>query len=152
MLNPGSEEWLHLQRKTRDCAELMRTEFGLTEVQFKNALLLLGGMQIGCSAKRIARFTGLAEGFVRRRKQKLLDEGIWSDDGKTHCSWFEESGEIAFICDVLVLDGKLTRVQSKTRKHSKKPVSMETEPQNPEPEGSTESKTQIWGNGRVIVF
>lgn len=110
LLEPGSEEWEDRRAALFDCAKTMREYFGLTKVQNKNLLLLLGAVQVGHSPTAISRFTGLAIGFIRRRVKKLRSAGIWIDDGKTACQWFDESGEIALMCDLMVLDGKVKRV------------------------------------------
>ena len=116
-LEPGSEEWEDHRAVLFDCAKTIREDFGFTEVQYKNLLLLLGAVQVGHSPTAISRFTGLATGFIRRRKQKLLDAGIWMDDGNTtDCQWFKEHGEMALVLDVLVLEGRVERVPAEPGK------------------------------------
>ncbi len=115
-LEPGSKEWEDRREVLFDCAKTMREDFGFTEVQYKNLLLLLGAVQVGHSLTKISRFTGLSAGFIRRRKQKLRDAGIWTDDGITDCQWFKEHGEIALVLDVLVLEGMVKRVPAEPGK------------------------------------
>jgi len=132
-LKPDSEDWHGAMDEMFIYLEQLEKEFGFTERMRKNALVLLGSAYVGHSPTRLSQFTGVAAGFIRRRKQKLFDSGIWTADGKVACAWLDDYGEIALVCDVLVLEGKLEKVYPE-------------EPEEPE------EKPAAWGNGNVLLF
>ena len=105
-----TEKWEHDRKEMFSMAEECRKAMGLTEKQYKNSLVLLAGVYVGHSDTRIAKFAGLSRGFVIPRKKKLLKAGIWYGDNLTNAQWCEKDGDVAFLLDIMVLDGTVERV------------------------------------------
>ncbi len=124
-IEPCTDEWWAARKEMFEIADVLGEEFGFTERMRKNALILIGGTYVGHNPAKLSRFTGVTRYFICKRTEKLFEAGIWSKDGKTNCGWLGEHGGIAFMLDVLVLEGKARRVP-------------------PEPE--------LWGNGKVLLF
>lgn len=78
---------------------------------FRTALILVAGLQVGADDERIAAYTGLGVEEVTERGERLRANGIWRD-GITHCAWFDEEdgGLIPFWLDCLVADGEIVKV------------------------------------------
>jgi hypothetical protein len=104
-----TETWEKDREEMLEIAAVLRKELELTEKQYKHALILLAAVYVGHSDTRISRFTGLSRGFIIPRKKKLLKLGMWFGDGLTNAEWLGKNGGIAFLCDILVLDGRLTK-------------------------------------------
>lgn len=76
-----------------------------TDEAFKVATILLAGIQIGASIKKIANFLELPLEDIKKYDKNLRENGVWVKD-KTAMNWFDkESGSIAFWMDVSVAMG-----------------------------------------------
>lgn len=78
------------------------------EDSFRTAVLLLAALQETPNILKLTKFTGYPREFVRERVQRARKAKIFVG-AEVACEWFEENGGIAFWCDVLVVEGLLSR-------------------------------------------
>ena len=76
---------------------------------FDAGLILLASAQVGPNIKRVAKFTGYSRKVVAEIGRKARDNGIWRG-GKLDVEWCdEETGGVAFVCDVATVRGFMAR-------------------------------------------
>ena len=86
-----------------------------TDDTFATAVLLLSAISVGQNVSDLEAFTKLPATFIEPRAKNLLKAGIWKN-GKTHAGWMDdETGGIAFWCDVLVAEGMIQRAPSRRK-------------------------------------
>lgn len=77
--------------------------------QWDAGLILLTGLEVGPNADKVAAFTGIPRSKCREIGGRLRENGVWSGR-KIRAEWFdEETGGVAFLCDVNVALGMLKR-------------------------------------------
>jgi len=77
---------------------------------YLHALLLLSSLQVGTSIKKLAEFTHLDIGFVKKAVRLLRKSGVFVGRKISASEWFEEkTGGIAFWLDVGVAGGLIVR-------------------------------------------
>jgi hypothetical protein len=78
---------------------------------FEGALVLLAGLYLGSSKiMPLSRLTKVPQRVVAEYARNLRANGIWTPDGKTSTSWFDEGGgQLAFWMDVWVGQGLFVR-------------------------------------------
>jgi hypothetical protein len=82
-----------------------------TDEEFKVAMILLAGLNVGADRKAIAKFLKIKETVIVPYEKRLRESKVWVGE-RTHCEWFEKNGgSIAFWCDVLVAQGMIMRVR-----------------------------------------
>ncbi len=79
------------------------------------AALMLAALKHGCRQTReLARVTGVPLRDAFDIARRLRANRIWRSDGRTHADWAnEETGAIAFWCDVAVACGLMNRHRSR---------------------------------------
>lgn len=95
---------------------------GDNEEVYEIALVMMASMQVGCNSAKIKKFTGLRSDtcqLVCRKTRyhkiwvkgaKVLDGKLKPTDTLHHSGWDDpKTGGTAFICDVMVVQGMLTR-------------------------------------------
>lgn len=84
-----------------------------TDEAFRIAALLLSALQVGTDPLALAAYTGESVEWITQVAERLHTNGVWTDDGKTACDWFDtEHGGVAFWVDVRVGQGLLERSTS----------------------------------------
>ena len=74
------------------------------------ALVLLSAVEIGCDdLQKLAEFSGVDLETIKEFEPRLRKAGVWREDGKTACEWFEEGGALALILDSMVALGLMER-------------------------------------------
>lgn len=78
--------------------------------QMTAAVVLLAALEVGQDIDTLYRFLGynVPKSHIAWMKIHLEKNGVWKND-KTYCSWMEENGYLAFICDVMVACNVLQR-------------------------------------------
>lgn len=80
-----------------------------------HAVILMAALVVGANADTVAKATGLnRDKVVRPIAKRLRDNGVWRN-GVTYCQWLDgppEEGATAFLCDVLVAEGRVRRVST----------------------------------------
>lgn len=120
MGGPGSGRWpkvLHLIR------EFVRPLFSEDEARAA-AVFLLAVVHLGLDVddNRVAAWARLDVSDCVRWRATAYKQGIFRPDGKIHCEWLDERhGTIAFVLDVSVLLGQVTRVPIPKQKPILKP-------------------------------
>lgn len=80
-----------------------------TPEQWNAGLILLAGVEVGPNADKIAGFTGIPRSKCREIGARLRENGVWHGE-KIAVDWLdEETGGVAFLCDVNVALGILQR-------------------------------------------
>jgi hypothetical protein len=74
---------------------------------------MLAGFCIGDrDPDAVSRFTGVPVAVVKQIYGRLLENGVWSLDGRLNAEWTHpEHGKHEFQCDVFVATGKLRRAR-----------------------------------------
>lgn len=82
--------------------------------EFRAAVLLLAGVEVGHNVDRLARLTGYPPDFVARCARRLYDNGVWRG-GETCSPWHDQAGgDEAFWADVRVAVGQMCRRVTET--------------------------------------
>jgi hypothetical protein len=77
---------------------------------FNIMVMLLSAAIVGPDLKKLIEFTGLAAGDLAVYFQQAVEGGVFTDDGKIACNWFDpETGSTALMMDALVVQGLLKR-------------------------------------------
>jgi len=72
-------------------------------------VMLLAAATVGPDIEKILEFTGLPKGDLMIHFKDAVSVGIFTQDDKVSCNWFEGDGMTALLCDVLTVQGLLTR-------------------------------------------
>jgi len=92
--------------------DLQSMDDSLTEdsYPFKAGMVLLASEMVGPYVDRIATFLGFPTSFVQVIATRLVESKIWEGDEVQCDNWFDpEKGSVAFIADLLLAQGRLTR-------------------------------------------
>jgi hypothetical protein len=80
-------------------------------------MVLLASELVGPYSERIVTFVGYPRGLVQVIGARLQESKIWEGD-EVHCEeWFDpQKGAVAFMLDLMVAEGKITRTWSREKK------------------------------------
>jgi hypothetical protein len=96
------------------CKDLMYSDAEVEDPDDDNGfnimVMLLSAAIVGPDLKKLIEFTGLAAGDLAVYFQQAVEGGVFTDDGKIACNWFDpETGSTALMMDALVVQGLLNR-------------------------------------------
>lgn len=89
--------------------EAMVDDEVIGEEDANTAFLLLVGLFTPKTLHYLNKVTGMSKAWIKPRMERLRENGIWSGRDLTFCGWFEEDGDVALICDILVAEGEVIR-------------------------------------------
>ena len=72
------------------------------------ARVMLCSLLVGPNIVRVAKALGIGRHQVRPISTRLRAEKIWQR-GRVHANWCEEGGGLSLLCDIMVVQGYLTR-------------------------------------------
>ena len=100
--------------KLKFVKETLKEYFPSTEEDdrgFRIAVVLFVAMAEGTNIENLTALTGYPPEFVADISSRARSAGLWVDEGVCYEHWFEGDmvKPVAILCDVMIVDGQLTR-------------------------------------------
>lgn len=110
----AEEKLKFIEETVKECCP----DIGEDELSFQTAVVLFAAMVVGPDMDNLTAMTGYPREFVGDIAFRARDTGLWIDGRVCYVHWFKGDSVrfVPILCDILVIEGKLTRRRRKDGK------------------------------------